>query len=323
MWAARCLTQTARQVAVGGKRAKSTLATLVHDQNAGNLALLAPRQGIEWSYGDLSNRVGRLAGKLKQMGYGPGGAIASDLTSTAENLLLQLAASHLGAAVLTVKNAEAFDTLSKSVPVHGAVAESAHSFLLSSSFTAPPVCVEPAPGVASLADMYEQRCGRPPPFQADGPLGFYGSASPTTQSAALAAGASAKHKLAMTEKDIILVSVTLNHLFGIGSGVSSALLSGAAIVLPDASGVTGCGSPSQRAEATQNDLAHLNCTLLLADTHTLKALKVAGSPELKSLRGGICKVGSGTDFLEETDEYAGVTLATIGKKKASAHILNI
>jgi len=314
MWAARCLTQTARQVVVSGRRANSTLATLVHDQDAGNLALLAPRQGIEWSYGDLSNRVGRLAGKLKQMGYGPGAVIASDLTSTADNLLLQLAASHLGAAVLTLKNSEAFDTLSKSVPVHGAVAEKASSFLLSNSFTAPPVCVEPAPGAAILADMYEQRSGRPLPIQGDGPLGFYGSASPTMQSAALAAGATTKQKLAMTEKDIVFVSITLNHLFGVGSGVSSALLSGAAIVLPDASGVKGWASPSQRAEATQNYLASLNCTLLLADTHTLKALKTAGSPELKSLRGGICKVGSGTDFLDETDEYAGVTLATIGKK---------
>merc|ERR1719408_648195 len=131
---------------------------------------------------------------------------------------------------------------------------------------------------------------------------------------ALSAGAAAKDKLSMTENDVVLVSITLNHLFGIGSAVSSSLLSGATIVLPDASGVTGCGSPSQRAEATLNYLDSLKCSLLFADTHTLKALKAAGQADLKSLRGGVCKVGSGTDFLEEMEEYAGTSLFTMGKK---------
>merc|ERR1711963_1040298 len=101
--------------------------------------------------------------------------------------------------------------------------------------------------------------------------------------------------------------------FGIGSAVSAALQSGATIVLPDASGVVGCGQPSQRAAATLTYLESLRCTLLYADTHTLKALKDLEPAGLTNLRGGICKVGSGTTFLEASSELAGVPLLTMGK----------
>lgn len=308
---------TLRPVArlVGCSRANSTLAQTLHAQDPSRPALIAPQQQVEWTYGDVSNRVGRLAGNLKRLGYGTGDVIATDLPSCAENLLLQLAASHLGAAVLTLKGPDAFAKLKDEVPARGVVAESGDSFLAASTFAAPAITVAPATGKITLSDLYEQRCGRPNPFGGDAALGYYGSAKPITQSAALAAGASAKQKLDMKEDDVVLVSITLNHLFGIGSAVSAALQSGAAIVLPDASGVTGCGSPSQRAEATRNYLASLDCTLFFADTHTLKALKAIAPADVKSLRGGVCKVGSGTTFLEETDEYCGVTLATIGKKK--------
>merc|ERR1712039_716356 len=129
----------------------------------------------------------------------------------------------------------------------------------------------------------------------------------------MVAGSAAREKLDITDKDVVLVSITLNHLFGIGSAVSAALQSGAAIVLPDASGVVGCGNPSQRAQKTLEYLDVLGCTLLYADTHTHKALVEAGPGQLKSLRGGICKIGSGTTFLESTAELSGVQLLHIGK----------
>lgn len=295
-------------------RANSSLATVMHAQDPESIALLAPRQNIEWTYGDLSNRVGRLAGNLSRLGYRNGDVIATDLASCAENLLLQLAASHIGIAVVTLKGPEVCQKLRAELPVRGAVAENADSFLMSQSvpFTAPTVTV--ARGKMTLCDMYEQRCGRPVAFQGDAPLGYYGSASPVLNSTILSTGAAAQQQLGMKDTDVVLVSITLNHLFGIGSAVSAALQSGAAIVLPDASGVTGCGSPTQRAEATIDYLDSLKCSLLFADTHTLKALKEAGPRELKHLRGGVCKVGSGSDFLPQTDEYAGVTLAVMGKK---------
>ena len=36
--------------------------------------------------------------------------------------------------------------------------------------------------------------------------------------------------------------------------------------------------------------------------------------DLGLLRGGACKVGSGADFLDETVPFAGVALATVGKR---------
>ena len=93
-------------------------------------------------------------------------------------------------------------------------------------------------------------------------------------------------------------------------------------------GIRGCGVPAQRAEATLQVLSSQNCTLAFFDTHTLKALPAPGSLEfqalesklgqplsLEALRGGVCKVGSGSDFMDETTEYAGVTLATLSKRK--------
>mmetsp|Transcript_26509 Transcript_26509/g.53776 ORF Transcript_26509/g.53776 Transcript_26509/m.53776 type:complete len:142 (+) Transcript_26509:278-703(+) len=140
-------------------------------------------------------------------------------------------------------------------------------------------------------------------------------------------GAAAKERLAITPDDRVLVSITLCHAFGIGSAVGSALLAGAAVVLPGASGIRGCGSPGQRAQVTLEVLASQRCSLLFADVHTLKALPGPGTADLSALRGGACKVGSGADFLEDVREaklgpdgemrpleYAGVPLMAVGKK---------
>ena len=93
------------------------------------------------------------------------------------------------------------------------------------------------------------------------------------------------------------MSITLCHGFGLGSACSSALLRGAAIVLPAVGGIRGCGVPSQRAEATLDVLVSQNCSLLFADTHTLKALAACigdAVPTALALRGGVVKIGSGT-----------------------------
>jgi hypothetical protein len=65
-------------------------------------------------------------------------------------------------------------------------------------------------------------------------------------------------------------------------------------------------------------------TLLLADSHTLFALPSPPTTGLEQLRGGICKIGSGTDFLNlrettingevRTLTYAGAMLFAMGKK---------
>jgi len=324
MWTARhAIARVCGPTLIGTRRfatpATATLANVlevarVRDPHA--LALVAPEQEVEWSYNDLGVRAGRLAGSLKQMGYGCGDVVATDLPSCVENLVLQLAASHIGVGVLAVKNAEGLASMREALPrVRGAAAVGPSSFLAEASFELPRLSAVSAPGALTLSDIYDSRQGKPAHEKdASAPLGYYNSAKPVTNAEALACGAAAQAHFNMTEKDVVLVSITLNHIFGIGSAVSAALQSGATIVLPDASGVVGCGSPSQRAEATLRYLEQCGCTLFFADTHTLKALPPAPSGnQLEKLRGGVVKIGSGTTFLTESAEYAGVTLATMGK----------
>ena len=55
----------------------------------------------------------------------------------------------------------------------------------------------------------------------------------------MALGESAAKELDMKAADRVLVSITLCHAFGIGSGVGSAFSSGAALVLPAVGGIKG------------------------------------------------------------------------------------
>jgi hypothetical protein len=73
-----------------------------------------------------------------------------------------------------------------------------------------------------------------------------------------------------------------------------------------------CGAP-----ATLQVLSEHKCTLLFADTHTLKALPPpTAQHDLSALRGGVVKTGSGSDFMPEEAHYAGVKLVTMSKQSA-------
>jgi len=295
------------------RRASASLAAAVLRQDSSRIAVVAPLQGIRWTYGDLSNRAGRLAGALAARGFRQGDVIATDLPSVPENLVLQLAASHLGAATLSLKSAKDLPSFREQLAVRCSVVSDAESFLASEKFELGGYSVGSVDGFDSFQEATESSGIDVPTVVPDpGALGYYNSSKAVTNSQALEVGSAAAEKLSMEMGDVVLVSITFNHLFGIGSALSGALQSGAAVVVPDASGVVGCGVPAQRAQVTAQCLEEQGCTILFADTHTLKALPPKDS--LPAFRGGVCKVGSGTTFLEDTVEYAGVKLFTIGKK---------
>lgn len=79
-------------------------------------------------------------------------------------------------------------------------------------------------------------------------------------------------------------------------------------------GIHGCGVPSERANATLSVLKSEECTILFADTHTLRALPQQRDGMLPYLRGGAVKVGSGSDFLDDQAYYSGTLLKTVGKR---------
>lgn len=298
-------------------------------------ALLVPEQGIALSYGELSRSTRAFAAGLRAWGVRAGDVIISDLPNTSENLALQIAASRAGAAVATVKDAETLSKLAVLISatggrVSGTVAASASSFL---SEAAPSLPLGSILAGAALEAMMrgpphparsapEDAASTPDAADPNPALAYWNSTAPLTHADALAQGAAAAEQLALTGEDRVCVAITLCHAFGT-SACAAALHSGAAIVLPAVGGIRGCGVPEQRAAVTLRVLAAERCSVLFADTHTLKALETPELVEgrkaldLSALRAGACKVGSGADFLDPCVEFAGVQLRTVGKRAAA------
>eukprot|EP00435_Cladocopium_sp_Y103_P055273 s765_g18.t1 len=285
-------------------RAASSLASLVCSQakeNGSHLAVAAPKQGVRWSFKDVEDRAGRVAAGLAKHGVTRGSTVVTDLPNSADNLLLQVSCSWLGAADES-QLAELQKVTDLRLAVTHKSGDSVNAALARYQLPASPVVVEdPCSSMQDLdGELGVLAAAAPAPMEGprgDAALGFWSSTKALTNSEAIEEmGAAAKERLAMTNADRVLVSITLCHAFGIGSAVSSAWLAGPGLVLPGASGIRGCGSPSQRAEATLAAMISEKCSLLFADVHTLNALPAPEGDLV--LRGGCCKVGSGADFLD-------------------------
>jgi acyl-CoA synthetase (AMP-forming)/AMP-acid ligase II len=295
-----------------------------------SLALLVPEQGISLTYTELSVATRTFASGLSKWGVRSGDVIVSDLPNTSENLTLQLAAARVGASVATVKNSDALHDLVSAVDgrggrVSGCVSSSSESFLNAAGAALPLGAV--SAGSALDALMYGTTDAEAAVAEAvadviapSSPMAYWGSLEPLTHAEALSLGAAAAAELALQPSDRVCVAITLCHSFGIGSACTGALLSGAAIVLPAVGGIRGCGVPEERATVTLRVLAAQRCSVLFADTHTLKAfesialVEARQSLDLSAMRAGVCKVGSGVDWLDPTVEFAGIKLRTLGKK---------
>jgi acyl-CoA synthetase (AMP-forming)/AMP-acid ligase II len=271
-------------------------------------ALISPFQGHQFTYEELSKTSSALAGFLTMYGFEKKDLLVSDLPNTSENLLVQLACNRLGVAYTTVKDVQG---MSKFPKVKGAICTDSKGFLAD---TCLPLSVLEGDFLTELIhegglNNYGYEIAD---AGGDNPHAFYNSTTAFTNDEALKLAEAAAFKLAVHDQDVVCVSITLCHAFGMGSAASSALMMGATIALPAVGGIRGCGVPHDRAAATLEVLKDQKCTLLFADTHTLKALPES-SHELV-LRGGVCKVGSGSDFLEEFIAYGGAKLMTMGKK---------
>ena len=274
------------------------------------LAMTSPFQKHKFTYQELSQTSSALAGFLSMYGFEKKDLLVSDLPNTSENLLMQLACNRLGVAYVTAKD---MDALAKFPKVKGAICTDSTGYLAETNFPLPCLSgdfLEELIHKGGLDDFSQETADAGDDSTTHA---FYNSTVPFTNGDALTLGGDAAFQLAIYEEDVICVSVTLSHGFGFGSACSSAFMMGAAIALPAVGGIRGCGVPSERAAATLEVLQSEKCTLLFADTHTLKALPEP--PHDLSLRGGVCKTGSGSDFLEETRTYGGVKLMTMGKKE--------
>lgn len=282
-------------------------------------ALISPQQNLLLTYSQLRDKSKGLSEGLRERGVDLGDAVATDLPNVAEGIMLHLACARLGAALATAKNADMLNSIP--AVVRCVVTPEQDSWLSNQSLAAPPILAGGDEMNSMLDRVHEDDSSLDTDDDeqaSERALGYFNSSKPLTHGSALFLGQDMKRHFNMTQDERVCVSITLYHAFGIGSACSSALLSGAAIVLPSVGGLRGCGVPSQRAQVTLNTLVSEKCTLLFADTHTLKALhddsESLNTAELTSLRGGICKTGSGSDILEEMVDLAGVALSTLGKK---------
>ena len=275
----------------------------------------------QYSYSDFRDKTNRLVGFLKLYGYERDDVMISDMPNVAENLMLQIACNRIGVAYATAKDLEGMAKLTK---VKGSVSATGDGFLAETNLSLPSLSgdflVDLIHGTAGTDNNFldfefednEQDCST-----VLSPHAYYNSTKPFTNEEALKMGADAAWEMAMVEEDVVCVAITLCHAFGMGSAVCSTIKEGATLVLPSVGGIRGCGVPSKRAEATLQVLESEKCTLLFADTHTLKAFSDDDKLRMQQmpLRGGVCKVGSGSQFLEETVKCGGAIFKTLGSKK--------
>jgi len=292
---------------------------VAHAPSHNTTALAVPQQGVNFDYEELDKKASALATALCSHGLGLGDGLFLELQNTAENLILQLACARLGVTAVTAKTLADTD---EKMNIKAAAVSAESPLASESSLPLPPLVVTGGvSGEFKLQDgavVYEEALAneenytnsvlfpKAPEVGDDGGLHAMFGKAKLTQGEILNLGRSCREKLDIGPGDKICVSITLCHAYGIGTAVAGAFSAGATVVLPAVGGIRGCGNPAQRAEVTLDVLKSENCTLLFADSHTLKALPPTTEGDLPSLRGGVVKIGSGSDFLD------GVTSATIG-----------
>lgn len=285
----------------------------------------------ELTYNELSEMTKKIASNLtKEFGYKRGDVLVSDLPNTTENLLLQIACSRLGVAYASVKNSDGLTTLQTAVEktgngiLKGCISTSMDSDLSSAQLNHPAIIASDEESIDTFCELTNSNLSSDALEEVTDntastlPWGYFNSTQPLQHADVLHLAQMCSNHLNMTPEDRVCVSITLCHSFGIASACAASLLAGATIVLPAVGGILGCGVPSERAAATLNMLGSERCTLLFADSHILKALGGlppihATSGGLSHLRGGVVKVGSGSDFMTDTVKYGDVTLSTMSK----------
>jgi hypothetical protein len=219
------------------------------------------------------------AGGLAKHRYGQGDVVATDMHDGVGNLLLQLAASHLGMQVATVSSAKELEDISNNVYVKGAIMSSDSSFLQASSL--------------EQKHVMKEVQGKPPEVITDRnlDLAYYGSPRVVTNREVYLHGVGIAGLLEITPEDKVCITAPLASPFGMGSAVA-AIVRNATIFLPDTKKMD---IDSSTLIATSMQHASL-----------YKGVKAA------SLRGGVIHVNDGFDVFIETEEISGVQLRKVG-----------
>ena len=277
------------------------------------LALVVPSADIRWTYGELLDRARWFAAGLHEMGYAPGQKLGARLENSEQLLVALVGTALVGADVETAKTAELLaEVTCRGTIVHHRDAAVAGAMIGQHE----PIAV----GGGAIKDpvvhydiLIEAFRGKNAPELTKEQSSYYFSTTRAAADAALVAnGAAAASALEIATSDLTCVSVPLAHPMGFGFGVLSAFQGRSAVVLPSLQGGTEAAAAS-----TAQAMAEEKCTLLLADSHVLKALPAAAPDGLAAFRGGLTKIGSGDAIgLGEPRAVWGKALTTVGKPPA-------
>ena len=252
-------------------------------------AIVTPSEGLSLNYADLLAQVTNLSKGLLDEGFGPSTRICASLPNTQANVQLQLACAITGTTLITCKEPSDLESVAAKFDCQGTTSQDFEWLTQKSNKAGSTADILTATGMEEFA--------------------FYNGAAKETKLDHLVqlARVTSKH-FQMTEKDIVVVPVSLNHTMGMAFGVLPALLSGAAVVLPSAT-----PDPALVVKA----LADQQATLLIADTHLMgKVNELGQGNEFQAFRGGLVKVGSGEDISTvEVRSVLNVTMETVGVVK--------
>ena len=252
-------------------------------------AIVTPSEGLSLNYADLLAQVTNLSKGLLDEGFGPSTRICASLPNTQANVQLQLACAITGTTLITCKEPSDLESVAAKFDCQGTTSQDFEWLTQKSNKAGRTADILTATGMEEFA--------------------FYNGAAKETKLDHLVqlARVTSKH-FQMTEKDIVVVPVSLNHTMGMAFGVLPALLSGAAVVLPSAT-----PDPALVVKA----LADQQATLLIADTHLMgKVNELGQGNEFQAFRGGLVKVGSGEDISTvEVRSVLNVTMETVGVVK--------
>ena len=304
-----------------GSGAPTRIADLVAAREADSAdapALVVPGSDVRWTYGEFVDRARCFAAGLAEMGYRPGERLGARLDNSEHLLVALVGASLVGADVETAKTAEALMHIDcRGTIVHYADAAVAGAMLGAHE----PIAVgggaitEPIVHYDILIEAFrghKETASLPPGTSVSSY--FFSTQKAATEAALVANAASSSEALAIKGNgvDRVCVSVPLAHPMGFGFGALAAFHAGATVVLPSLA-----GGAEAAAAATMDAMANEKCTLMLADSHTLKALPAGleKPPEgMERFRGGLTKIGSGDAIgLGEPRTWAGVGFKTVGK----------
>ena len=156
-----------------------------------HVALVTPDEAV--TYGELAERVIRLAGGLSRLGLGRGDVIAIQLPNSVDFVATYLAVSHIGAVMQTVH-----------MPYRGAELE----FLLRHGNARALVCAAEAAGHSPAAAALELKPALP---SLDHVIAAGGAVEGTSALTELAAGAGLDERAALAGEDRFLLLYTSGH----------------------------------------------------------------------------------------------------------------